>query len=277
VDSEPPPFEQRDRPMSFAAAAIWTVTALFLDVFLVGLTEAGREGAFFDLVSRTACEALAYSIILFGILRLHEPDTSIRHVLALRTPSIFAIVLALAVGAAMSLPSEWLSQAIDARMPRPPEEAETIDRFLSAATTGKKVTLVATLVVLQPILDELFFRGALFTPLRRTRGSERVIMATALFELLGSFSVRAMISLFAATLVFAWLRGVTGSIYPSIAARMAYYGLAIVPLAFGREPPKPTPTLLLASAAVGVLGLFCLALVSRHSRRVIAARLEDGD
>ena len=45
MDSEPPSFEPKDRPLTFAAAAIWTVTALFLDLFLVGLTEAGREGA----------------------------------------------------------------------------------------------------------------------------------------------------------------------------------------------------------------------------------------
>jgi uncharacterized protein len=276
VDSVPPP-SQKDRPLSFGTAAIWTLLALFLDLLFLGITEAGREGAFFDLVSRTGCEALAYSIIFFGILRVHEPETSIRHVLALRAPSIIAVILALAIGAALSLPSEWLDQALDLRFPRPLAEKEALDRLLSVATVGKRITLVLTLVVLQPAFDELFFRGALFTPLRRTRSAETVIVATAAFETLGSLSPRAMITLLAATLVFAWIRGATGSIFPSMLARMAYYGIAIVPIALGREPPKPTKMLLLVSGAVAVLGLFGLSLLSRRDARLLDARLEDGE
>src|SRR5690606_30108366 len=148
-------------------------------------------------------------------------------------------VLAIAIGAAMSLPSEWLGQALDAWFPRPEKEQEALERMLSVATIGKRVTLVLTLVIAQPALDELFFRGALFTPLRRTRRAETVIFATAAFETLGSLSPRAMIALLAATVVFAWLRAATGSVYPPIVARMAYYGVAIVPMVLGRDPPKP--------------------------------------
>lgn len=263
--------------MSFAAAAIWTLLALFLDLFLLGVTEASREGAFFDLVSRTACEAIAYSVVLFGILRLHEPETSIRHVLALRAPSVLAVILALVIGAALSLPSEWLDQALEARFPRPLQDKEALDRILSVATIGKRVTLVTTLVVLQPALDELFFRGALFTPLRRTHRAETVVLATAAFETLGSLSPRAMISLLAATLVFAWIRGVTGSIFPSMLARMAYYGVAIVPTVFGHEAPKPTRTLLLASGIGAVVGLLGLSSLSRRDARLLDAKLEDED
>lgn len=277
MDNLPPSTEPKDRPLSFSGAAVWTIVALFLDLFFVGLTEAGREGAFFDLASRTACEALAYSIVFFAILRLHEPNTSIRHVLALRTPSVLAVLLALAVGAALSLPSEWLDQALDARFPRPPEEKETLDRILSVATLGKRITLIVTLVFLQPALDELFFRGVLFTPLRRTHRAETVIVATAAFETLGSLSPRAMISLLASTLVFAWIRGATGSIFPSMLARMAYYGVAVVPMALGREPPKPTRLLLLVSSAVAVVAVLGLGLLSRRNARTVDARLEDGE
>jgi membrane protease YdiL (CAAX protease family) len=272
-----PPSELKDRPLSFVSAAIWTLAALFLDLLFLGITESAREGAFFDLVSRTACEALAYSIVFFAILRVHEPETSIRHVLALRAPSIIAVVLALAIGAALALPSEWLDQALDARFPRLPAEKEALDRLLSVSTTGKRITLVVTLVVLQPAFDELFFRGAIFTPLRRTRRAETVIVATAAFETLGSLSPRAMISLLVVTLVFAWIRGATGSIFPSMLARMAYYGVAIVPLAMGRDALKPTKMLLLGSAVAFVVGLLGLFLLSRRDARLLDARLEDGE
>ncbi len=268
---------EKDRPLSLGTAAIWTLLALFVDLLLLGMTEAGREGAFYDLVSRTACQALAYSVTFFGILRLHEPESSIRHVLALRAPSVIAVLLAIAVGMALSLPSEWLDTLLDARFPRPPAEKDALDRLLSVATTGKRVTLVATLVVFQPAFDELFFRGAVFTPLRRTRRAETVILASAALETLGSLSPRAMVSLLGATLVFAWIRGATGSIFPSIVARMAYYGVAIVPIALGHAPPKPTKPLLVASAVVAVLGLLGLWLLSRRDARVTTLRLEDGE
>jgi membrane protease YdiL (CAAX protease family) len=276
VDSIPPSGDAKERPLSFVSAAIWTLLALFLDLFLLGMTEAGREGAFYDLVSRTTCEALSYSIVFFGILRLHEPETSIRHVLAVRAPSILALVLALAVGAALSLPSEWLDQALLSKYPRSDAEREAYERLLSIATPGRRVGLVTTLVLIQPALDELFYRGALFTPLRRTRRAEAVIVATAALETLGSLSPRAMVSLFAATLVFAWIRGTTGSIFPSILARMSYSGVVILPLAFGREPPPPTRMLVALCAAVALLGLSGLAFLARRDARLLDARLEDG-
>jgi len=254
----------KDRPLTLGSAAVWTLIALFLDLFLLGMTEASREGAFYDLVSRTACEALAYSIAFFGILRLHEPETSIRHVLGLKMPSPLAIVLGIALGAALSLPSEWLDQVLDARFPRPPTETEALDRILSIATVGKRITLVATLVVLQPAFDELFFRGAIFTPLRRTRSVETVILASAVLETVGSLSPRAMLSLFVATLVFAWMRAATGSVWASMFARMTYYGVAIVPIALGHDAPKPTRALLLASGAVGVVAVLGLGWLARR-------------
>lgn len=263
--------------MSFVPAAVWTLIALFLDLLFLGMTEAGRQGAFFDLVSRTACSALAYSIVLFGILRLHEPEASIRHVLALRAPSVRAVLLALAVGAALSLPSEWLDQALDARFPRPLQEKEALDRLLSVATVGKRVTLIVTLALVQPMLDELFFRGAIYTPLRRSGRAEMVVVATAAFETLGSLSPRVMIPLLAASLVFAWMRSATGSIFPGMLARVAYYGVAVVPLAFGRALPAPTKELLFGSAAVAVLGLLGLHVSSRRDPLCLDARLRDGE
>jgi uncharacterized protein len=263
--------------LSFVAAALWTLLMVFLLALIVGMTDAGREGARLDIVSQTGCAALAYSVVFFGILRVHEPETSIRHVLALRAPSVLAVVLAIAIGVGMSLPAEWLEQVVAARLPRSPQEQEALDTIYSIATVGKRVALVATVVVIQPVLDELFFRGALFTPLRRTHRAETVVVATAAFETLVQFSPRMMIALFAASLVFSWIRGATGSIFPSILARMAFFGVSVVPLALGHESPKPTRMLLLGSVALTLVGLFGLSFLSRRNARVLEARLEDGE
>lgn len=275
MDNIPP--SQKARPLSFANAAIWALLALFLDLFFVGMTEAGREGAVFDLVSQTACQTLAYSIVFFGILRVHEPDASIRQVLALRAPSALAVVLALAIGVALALPSSFVDQVLDARWPLSVTEHEALDRILSVPTLGKRISLVLTVAIVGPAADELFFRGALFTPLSRTQRIASVVVATAVFEALGSRSLRAMITVFAATLVFAWIRGATRSVLPSMVARMAYSAMEVVPIALGREPPKPTKLLLLASGGVAVVSLFALSLLGRRDERMAVARVEDGE
>lgn len=275
MDSLPPSEEQKDRPLTFVGAAIWTLVAVFLYLLFAGMTDGGREEV--DLVARTGCQALAYSIVFFGILRMHEPDTSIRHVLALRAPSVVGILLALLIGAALAVPSEFVDQLLDARFPRPPAEKEAYDKIFAVATMGKRITLIATLVVLQPAFDELFFRGAIFTPLRRTRRAETVIVAVAAFETLGNFSPRAMIELLVVTLILSWIRGATGSIFPSMLARIAYDGVQVVPIALGRAELKPTKMLLAGSAIAVILGLLGLSMLSKRDARLLDARLEDGE
>jgi membrane protease YdiL (CAAX protease family) len=262
--------------MSLAAAAVWTVVALFLDLLFLELTEAAREGAFFDLVSRTTCDALAYSIVFFAILRVHEPETSIRHVLALRRPSLVVLLLAIVIGSAMAMPMEWLEQILDSQFPRLPAEKEALDRILSIATMGKRATLVVTLVVLQPLFNEMFFRGALFTPLRRTRRAETVIFASAAVETLGTLNTRAMLSLLGVTLVFSWLRGASGSVFPPIAARMTYYAVSVLPLVLGGDEIRPSGRAVAASAGVGVVALVALHMLGRRDARTREARLADG-
>lgn len=264
-----------ERAFTFGAAMVWTIIALFLDIFFIGMSESSRAGASYDLVSRTACQAIAYSVVLFGILRVHEPETSIRHILGLRAPSPLALVLALALGAALSLPSSFLDNLLDARFPRPAEETEALERILSVPTLGKRIALVATLAVIQPALDELFFRGALFTPLRRTRTVETVIVASAALETLGTLNPRAMVTLLVATLVFAWLRAATGSIWPSIVARMAYFGVEVVPIALGRPSTKPTHVLLLASGTIAVIALLGIAWLARRRATMAATATVD--
>jgi len=271
-----PPASSNERPLSVGIAAVWTLLVILLDVMFLGMTEAGREGAFYDLVSRTACQALSYSVAFFGILRLHEPETSIRHVLALRRPSVLGLLLALVLGAALSMPSEWLDRVLEARFPRSPGEQEALNRILSVPTLGRKAALFGAVVVAGPLLDELFFRGAMFTPLRRTRSAAAVVLITAALEAFGSLSVRALLSIAGPTLMFAWIRGRTGSVWPSIAARTTYYAIGVLPIVLGRTPPSPTSSSLAVSVVAGCVAVLALALLAPRDARMTEGRLADG-
>lgn len=273
MESSPP--DADPRPMSFLAAAGWTLVVVLLYTFALSVAESLRAGAVSDLVTRTTCGALAYSVTLFVILRVHDPEGSIRRILALRPPPILAVPLALVVGAGLAGPAVWLDKLLLARFPYSSQEEEALVKVYGAATfdtSPKRIALVVTMVVLSPVLDELFFRGALFTPLRKGRRLEQVVLATAAYEtLVSSPHPREMLSFLALALALSWMRGLTGSIFPSIVARIAFFAPRFVPIALGRELPPMSRGMLAGSLAAAVLALAGIAALGRRDARVGAA------
>lgn len=274
MDSRPP--EAVERPLSFLAAAFWTLLVAILFGVMIALVDAARQGAFVDVVTVAACKLLAYSVVLFGILRVHEPQSSIRHLLALRRPPALLVALGAAVGAGLSPAAMWLDGIFAKRYPPSPSELETYERIFDAPTIGKKVALLVALVVVMPVCDELFFRGALFTPLKRGRRAEQVILATAAYDtLLSGASPREIASMLATALIIAWIRAVSGSVFPSVAARVAFFGVQVVPLVLAREP-RFSATVALGGVALAALSLALIAAIGKRSSLALAARLEDG-
>ena len=273
MDSTPP--EGQARPLSFLAAAFWTLLVAVLLTAMMMLIEAVHPGALIDVVTGATCKLLAYSIVLFVILRVHEPESSIRHVLALRRPPVSLVVLGAAVGAGLSPAAMWLDGLFARRFPPSQMETEALERIFSAPTPGKKIALLVALVVVMPICDELFFRGALFTPLKRGRRAESVIVATAAYDtLLGGASAREIVSMLATALAIAWIRAVSGSVFPSVAARMVFFGVQVVPIVFAREL-KLTAVHAAAGVALAALSLAGIAAIGKRSERVRESRAED--
>jgi hypothetical protein len=74
-----------------------------------------------------------------------------------------------------------------------------------------------------------------------------------------------MMLLLVASLVFSWMRATTGSVFPSIFARMTYVATSAVPMVVSREIPKPTKGWITATIVTSVLGLVGIARLSRDS------------
>jgi membrane protease YdiL (CAAX protease family) len=274
VESTPP--QHQERPLSFLAAAFWTLlVAIFLGV-MIAIIDAAHPGAMVDVVTVATCKLLAYSMVLFAILRVHEPDSSIRHLLALRRPPAILVILGAAVGAGLSPAAMWLDGLFAKRFPPSQLELEAYERIFDAPTPGKKIALLLALVVVMPVCDELFFRGALFTPLKRGRRAETVILATAAYDtLLGGASAREIASILVTALAISWMRAVSGSVFPSVAARVVFFGVQVVPLVLVREA-KITGAIALGGVAAAAISLGGIAAVAKRSARALDARLEDG-
>jgi membrane protease YdiL (CAAX protease family) len=253
--------------MSFLAAAGWTLAAVLLYALGLSIAEGMRAGAVGDVVTRATCGALAYSLTLFIILRIHEPEGSIRKVLALKMPPVLTIPLAVVAGAGLAGPAAWLDKVLLARFTYSDQEKELMEKLVGESsydTTGKRVAMLLIGVLVMPILDELFFRGALFTPLRKRARLEPVLMATAAYETLSSSPhVRDMLSLLALSLALSWIRGLTGSSIPSMLARIAFFAPDIVPKALGKDLPPLSKGMLAGSLGAAVLSLLMIAMLSR--------------
>ncbi len=274
MDSDPP--EPQERPLSFLSAAFWTLLVAVLLYVMIAVIDAARSGAYIDVVTFATCKLLAYSVVFFAVLRIHEPESSIRHVLALRRPPAALVFLGSLVGCGLAPASMWLDEVFAKRFPPTPAELEAYERILDAPTPGKKLALVLTLVIVMPICDELFFRGALFTPLKRGRRAESVILATAAYDtLLVGANAREIASILVTALAISWMRAVSGSVFPSMAARVTFFGVQVVPLVIAREP-KITGTVAIIGVALAALSLAGVAAVGTRSTRARDARTEDG-
>lgn len=264
------------RPVSFLTAAFWTLLVAVLLAVGMTMLESVHPGAFNDVVTGTTCKLLAYSVVLFGMLRVHAPEAPIRNVLALRRGPPILLALAGVVGAGLSPAAMWLDGVLARRYPATPAEVEALQRLFEAPTPGKKIALVLSFAVVMPICDELFFRGALFTTVKSGRRAEAVIVATAVYDtLLSGAQPREIASMLGIALAISWMRAVTGSVLPSMTARMAFFGVQVVPLVLAEEL-QPTAVHAVAGAVVAAASLVGMAAIGKRSSRVREARSKDG-
>jgi membrane protease YdiL (CAAX protease family) len=146
--------------------------------------------------------------------------------------------------------------------------------------------LAVVQVGLAPVLEEFFFRGVLQQGLIASGGAMRGVLGTAFLSAIGHGYLEeqtwlaAMVSAFAAAIVFGYLRLASGSLLASILLSMAISVAGLTAMAFQHEIPIPgfnapgahTPIAWLLPATISVaLGL--LLLGRERARRDTEASL----
>jgi membrane protease YdiL (CAAX protease family) len=223
-----------DRPLSALGAAFWSVALGVLDTVCVETTEAVRPGALTDIVNRGACHVLATSLIIFAMVRLHARNTPLRQVLGFRTPALLPALLSIAAGAGLCPALSALNDVVVRRWPYPPDETLESTQKLLAASSRPALVIVAFVVL--PIAQEVFFRGILFSQLRRTLSDASTLVVTATFFALSSLDVRSLPAMLILGLVLGRLRGRTGSVLAAVLGHLAFWAVEGVPILRGRDP-----------------------------------------
>ena len=275
MDGERP--DREDRPVTFLAAAGWTILLKILTEIAVTLVDAVHPGAFTDIVTITASRVLAVSVVLFALLRVHAPEASVRRFIGFRTPPVGVLLLAAAAGAALAIPASWISTFLAEHLPKAAEEkSDVLEALLNTDTASRRAILFATLVVVIPASDELFFRGALFTQLRRDRRADVVILATAAYDaLLNLMNPRGMLVMVVVLVTLGWLRTISGSVLPALILRVSFFGALLGP-GLLNKPDLPTrPAWTLGALGVALVSIVGMWAICRSSEVAAAARDED--
>lgn len=149
---------------------------------------------------------------------------------------------------------------------RPEGEQETLEQLGSDRGTGYLVASAIMVIVLAPVVEEVFFRGFMYRALRN-RWSP-LVSATAVGIIFGSIhysgpeTLELLPVLAFLGAMFCWLYEVTGSLYPAIAVHVVNNTLAFTTTA---EPSLAGPLGVGLGAAVLTACVAAPARQARHS------------
>jgi membrane protease YdiL (CAAX protease family) len=237
-----------------------------------------RENAAPDIVTLAAISAISYLLGAYGVLTRYDPDApSLRASLGLRATHPGWLVVAAALGLCLKLPAEALRNWIERVFPTDSAQLEAraelfrIDSVLNTVAVGLVVCLVA------PIVEEVFFRGALFGRLA-PQSRLRAFWLTGVLFVASHGEPRDFPSLLVVATALSCVRLLSGSTLATVALHVAFNASGFVTLLVDEEAiskaTEPEAQWLLTSG-VALLPLLWLAWRLGRTPASQLARAED--
>jgi membrane protease YdiL (CAAX protease family) len=216
------------RPLGPMAAAGWSAAFLLVFAFGLAFVIGVRPGSEHDHVMVALIYTAAALLVLWFVSRVHAPEAELRHVLGARPIGVLSALIAAAMGACASFPLRFAEELVTRRFISA-EDTAAVTEALASIGQRQRIAGTAALLLIAPIADELFFRGALITGIARDRGRASAAIATALmFALVSASGYFYYLPIYIAMgLLFAHARLATGSVLAAIGAHLAYGGAAL--------------------------------------------------
>lgn len=262
--------------MGGPAAFGWTFVVTFLFLAMLALVWAVRESAKNDLVTSFSCQAIAYSLGLFLILRVYAPDRSIRDFLALRSTAFALYPIAILFGVVITLPADALYEIICKKYPA--LEPDTLTQVFRDSSASRRIAMGFVLAGAGPILEEIFFRGALFRPLKRSIAPLQVAVLTGILFAVVHLEWQTFASIFILGSCLGLLRAWSGSLAVSMLVHASFNGVALANLvreSGGADPLRYSNQTILIAGAASILLLFSAYAIASKSGAAARAREAD--
>ena len=274
--------------VSYALLSVGVVIALIvgghLDVTtnpeaLIEVLGAGGNGALAIALHATiglASLVLGFTLPLGKAGVVHIPTNlgEIKHKLVQTFalgPGRLAYLVPAALGAlTVGLAAGWFSQRVDEFLPGDSVSLALIGKLLTEGTGVGWGIMVFAVVISAPVLEELAFRGYIFSLVERaSHPSLAWVLSSLLFMLYHQDPVH-ILGLAPTAFFLGWLRMVSGSVWPSMLAHLVNNGLAVAMTVFLSDVDTEA-TWPVAAAALGFT-----VLVSAATWTVLRIRQPEG-
>ncbi len=170
-----------------------------------------------DPLALGLAQAAAFGLVIFVTVQLFATRRSLRETLAVRfNLSTRSAALLVMMGLALQFPFSELSNLAHQFWPVPLADQQRVLELLTTRTLGESLSVIIAIVIIAPVVEEVFFRGALFEGLQVRYGATFAIIITAVLFGVSHGSIGASIYATVAGLLFGALRLRTDSVVPGV-------------------------------------------------------------
>jgi membrane protease YdiL (CAAX protease family) len=230
-----------------------------------------------DLVTLGLAQAVAYLIVIFGLLHRYEPGTPLRRALGLRPTHPGLVFAGVGLGASLKLPLESLTNLVERHFPV--SDAQLVARAELFRIDGvlDLIALSTVTCLVAPLVEELLFRGAAFGRVVKA-GALAAAVATGLSFVLVHSDPRHWPALVLVSAALSFLRVASGSLLPPLALHVTFNAAGVLALALGAaSATRPLEVPLVVTAMNWLTACVILAFAVRAAERpeAVRARAED--
>lgn len=261
--------------LSAALALGWSLL-LTLGLVAVGVfVSALLGGGNLAIVAAGPAELLLMLPAAAGLARIYG-GADRRQALALGPSSPLELLIGGSLGVILHLPTGYLSELIERRFPTPRAVFEAQLHALTPSSAAMAGLMLLSVAALVPFAEELFFRGALFTPLLRSGPSFVANWTTSIGFALAHQEPRNWAPLLVVALVLGQLRQLSGSIWAGVALHSAFNAATLI-LVYVAKPTEIKPQagawqLAVLGTALTLGGVWLFARVAGRRQRWVSSR-----
>lgn len=268
-----------ERRFSYLLAFVWTFFATV--VFIVGmeLSRAIRPNVVTDLVTLGAWDALGFAIASAVVLKLYVRSRAGPESLGIRATHPWLSVLGLLLGITLHGPADSLQKLAEWWSPLTEQDLLARTAMFSGMSATRAAGIVFVVGCVAPLMEELFFRGALFGVLRRRHAATGTIVVTSLCFVVSHQDLRMWGPVALAGLVLGVLRHNSGSVLPCLALHVGFNAVMLAPVVSHMVPAHEGLSLeapaVFAGWVLSGLFLFVAYRVAGNSEQAQRARTQD--
>jgi membrane protease YdiL (CAAX protease family) len=258
-----------------ADAVGWTLLLMFgwrvFAIVAIGLV----PNAGHDLVTAGGIQVIVF-LVACAWFAARRPGQSWSELFAMRGASVPSLVVALLLGVALCPPAERLALVIHTQFPLPKELLEEQEAMVRIRSPLHGALLYLVAAGAGPLAEELFFRGALFTAMKRHATTLSTVVTTALLFTLFHPDPRAWVPILPLALVLGMVRARTGSLFTALLVHGGFNATALAMTRLLPSATAPAWPLVIGGLAAAVVLAVALWLLGNGGRAKHARELDGG-